>query len=464
VIKRQDFWFPPELEELGGAPTGTRAGQLLFLSGQFPRNQVNGEPIRKLWDLPQHAVKQLETVEHRDGREGHIKAQTWAIYDNLSRILMSQGSSFDHVVKQGIYLRYISDTGPMEELMLSFFPGSKPATTITTMSMDGVHPDYLIQVEIVAFVPQQGGLELKNIDVPDLAPVTRPYPQASRVGQLVFLSAMRGINPKTGRAGRSFDEMDADTRKLITTGNYHTDAAEEAIKVQTSFAHLNMKRVLESEGGSISNVVNLRQLSAVEPKETGRIHFLRIHFTGTSKAESPCRTSFYVPSIGAESGLTLMYDGVALLPGEWKKGGEVRAEFDMSHLPMTQRAGPFVFTTGYISMDKETHGPIQSFPQISDAGRLFGLTRLDDAEPILAESWHIYRTVATLLEQAGSSMSRVVHQYVLLRNVAHYNAVERVANVVYQGKMPATTIVGTVNIGPYPGLLLEIYCLALVDD
>ena len=45
MIKRQDFWFPPELEELGGAPTGTRAGQLIFLSGQFPRNQESGEPI-----------------------------------------------------------------------------------------------------------------------------------------------------------------------------------------------------------------------------------------------------------------------------------------------------------------------------------------------------------------------------------------------------------------------------------
>jgi enamine deaminase RidA (YjgF/YER057c/UK114 family) len=351
----------------------------------------------------------------------------------------------------------------MEEIMLGFYPGPKPATTISSMSMEGVHPDYLIQVEIVAFVPEPGGLELKAIDVPELSPVTRPYPQATRVGQLVFFSAIRGINPQTGRAGRTFDEMDTETRKILVTERYHTDAAEEALKVQTSLSHLHMRRILESEGGSSSNVVNLRQISAVDPKDTGRIHPLRVHFTGTGKAESPCRTSFYVPSIGAENGLTLMYDGVALLPGEWKKGGEVRPEFDMSHLPMTQRAGPFVFTTGYIAMDKVTHGPIQRFPQLADAGRFLGLTRLDDAEPILAESWHIYRTIAGLLEQAGSSMSRVVHQYVLLRNVSHYAAVERVANIVYQGKLPATTIVGTVNIGPYPGLLLEVYCLALVD-
>jgi len=461
--KREDFWFPAELEGLGGAPTGCRAGQLLFLSGQYPRNATSGQLVRKLWDLPPDGLQQLQTVEHRDGREGHIKAQTWTIYDNISRILASQGSSLDHVVKQSIYLRTVHDIGPMEDVMLGFFPGRKPATCIACMSMEGVHPEYLVQVEIVALVPKPGGLTIKSIEVPDLAPVTRPYPQATAVGQLVFFSAIRGINPQTGRVGQTFDDVDAETKKLLMTGRYHTDTAEESLKVQTALTHLHMKRVLESEGGGIGNMINLRQICAVEPKDTGRIHPLRVHFMGTSKADSPCRTSFYVPSLGAEDGLAIMYDGMALLPGEWKKNGEVRTEFEMSHLPMTQRAGPYVFTTGYVSMDKGAHAPLQSFPQITGAGRLLGLTRLDDAEPIQAEAFHVYRTIADLLEHAGSSMSRVVHQYVLLRNVSHYSAVERVASIFYGSSMPATTIVGTVNIGPYPGLLLEVFCVALAD-
>ncbi|MCC7483455.1 MAG: RidA family protein [Burkholderiales bacterium] len=462
-IERVDFWYPPELKELGGAPTGCRAGELLFLSGQYPRNPANGEPIRKLWDLPAHAVEQLQTVEHRDGREGHIKAQTWIIYDNIARILRSQGSSFDHVIRQGIYLRDASDMGPMEEVMLGFYGERRPATTISGMSMEGVHPEYLIQVEIVALVPQADGMEVEPINVPELAAVTAPYPQAVRVGQLVFLSGLRGINPRTGRLARTFDDVDAQTRKLLETGRYHTDTGEESLKVQTALTHLHMKRVLEHAGGQIADIVNLRQICAVGPKHTGRIHPLRVHFMGTTKAESPCRTSFYVPSLGQEEGLAILYDGAALLPGKWKKGGEVRPEFEMSHLPMTQRAGPYLFTTGYIAMDKSERGPVHSFRQINGAGRLLGFTRLDGDEPILAEAWHIYGVVAELLERAGSSMSRVVHQYVLLRNVSHYAMVERVANVFYRGKLPATTIVGTVNIGAYPGLLLEVFCVALIN-
>jgi len=462
--KREDFWFPVELQRLGGPPTGCRAGQFLFLSAQYPRNAISGEPVRKLWDLPPKGVAQLETVEHRDGREGHIKAQTWTIYDNLSHILASQGSSLDQVIKQGIYLRTVNDIGPMEDVMLGFFPGRKPATCITTMSMEGVHSEYLVQVEIVALIPQNDGMTIDSIELPDLAAVTCPYPQATRVGQLVFFSAIRGINPHTGKVGRSFEDVDADTRKLLITGRYHTDTAEESLKVQTALTHLHMKRVLESEGGSIENIVNLRQICAVEPKDTGRIHPLRVHFMGTSKADSPCRTSFYVPSLGSEDGLAIMYDGVALLPGEWKKNGKVRAEFEMSHLPMTQRAGPYIFTTGYISMDKRIHAPLQSFPQISGAGRLLGLTRLDDVEPIQAEAFHIYSTIADLLEHAGSSMSRVVHQYVLMRNVSQYSVVEGIARSFYDDSLPATTIVGTVNIGAYPGLLLEVFCVALADS
>ena len=51
-MERTDFWFPPQLEALGLPPTGTRAGQLAFLSGQLPRDMETGALIRR---LPGHA-------------------------------------------------------------------------------------------------------------------------------------------------------------------------------------------------------------------------------------------------------------------------------------------------------------------------------------------------------------------------------------------------------------------------
>ena len=90
----KDFWYPPQLQEAGTTPTGCRAGEFLFLSAQVPRDLETGRVIRSLWDLPPEGTEQLATgFEHPDGREGPIKAQTWTIYTNLSRILAEQWSS-----------------------------------------------------------------------------------------------------------------------------------------------------------------------------------------------------------------------------------------------------------------------------------------------------------------------------------------------------------------------------------
>lgn len=460
-----DFWYPAELKSMGAPPTGSRAGQLLFLSAQFPRDLESGRVIHKFWDLPPSLVQKLETSEHRDGREGPIKAQTWTVYTNIAQILEANGTSLDNVVKQGIYLRDPEDVGPMEEMMLTFFPGQKPATNISCTSTRGMHRDYLIQVEVVAFVPGAGRLQKQVIDLPDLAPVTSPYPQAMRVGQLVFFSALPGINPATGRPGRAFDDVDPETRPLLVTGRGHTDGSEEVIKTQVTLIHQHLKRILESQGGSMADLVKLRHYAPVGPRHSGKTYPLRIRFMGTPKDETPCLTGYYVPHLTGAPGLDIKYDGVALLPGEWKKGGEVWPEIDMMHLPMTQRAGPYIFTTGYVAMDKlGTHGPLESFTQLKDAGRLFGLTRFDDNEPLQAQTWLSYHDIKAMVERAGSDMSRVVYQSVLVREAAQYPVVEQIASYFYGGRIPPTTITEVNNIGPYDGLLLEVWVIAIRND
>ena len=67
-----------------------------------------------------------------------------------------------------------------------------------------------------------------------MAPVTEPYPQAVRVGQLLFFSGLSGINPETGRVATRVDEIDPELRKIIKTGRYKTDSAEEPFKAQRS--------------------------------------------------------------------------------------------------------------------------------------------------------------------------------------------------------------------------------------
>lgn len=63
-MKRQDLWYSTEAESIGATPTGTRAGQFLFLSAQTSINPDTGEIIRELVDLPPEAHDRLATPHH----------------------------------------------------------------------------------------------------------------------------------------------------------------------------------------------------------------------------------------------------------------------------------------------------------------------------------------------------------------------------------------------------------------
>ena len=206
-MDRQDFWFPAELESLGAAPTGTRAGQFLFLSGQTPRNTETGKVIRKLPDLPDDAIEGLRSWGvHGDGREGPINAQTWQVYQNLSRILESQGSSLEHIVRQRLYLTDWRDIRNAERVMQSFFPGEKPATTIARMTDNGYHDDYRIIVEVVALAPEEGGLTTPRCTCLDSKRSARRTRRGSASRPALHLGALRrrpGNGPGAHQARRS---------------------------------------------------------------------------------------------------------------------------------------------------------------------------------------------------------------------------------------------------------------------
>ena len=143
-------------------------------------------------------------------------------------------------------------------------------------------------------------------------------------------------------------------------------------------------------------------------------------------------------------------DSVAVVPGgEWEKVGKTYPEIVSGPIPMTQQAGPLIFLTGYSGRD-QANFPIVTFDQLRDHGKLMGLAHYDDpeSETMMCQAWHIYRTYQRLLKEAGSDISRVVHQVLYLVDVSKLAALERVARVIYDGKVPPTTVIGADEIGP----------------
>ena len=464
-MDRQDFWFPAELESLGTPPTGTRAGQFLFLSGQTPRNPETGKVIRKLPDLPDDVVEGLRSWGvHGDGREGPINAQTWQVYQNLSQILESQGSSLEHIVRQRLYLTDWRDIRNAERVMQTFFPGEKPATTIARMTDNGYHDDYRIVVEVVAIVPEEGGLTTTAVHVPGLEKVCPPYPQGVRVGDLLFTSGLYGVDPETGRVPTRLSEVNDEGAAALTSGNYHIDISLEAFKAQMALVRSNSKRLLESQGASMTDMLRYNLCTSVGMVDVGV--FVPLYaYDNPDPGTAPTITGFTMGAgrLSGDPDATAVMDSVAVVPGgEWEKVGKTYPEIVSGPIPMTQQAGPLIFLTGYSGRD-QANFPIVTFDQLRDHGKLMGLAHYDDpeSETMMCQAWHIYRTYQRLLKEAGSDISRVVHQVLYLVDVSKLGALERVARVIYDGKVPPTTVIGADEIGPYPELQLEIDVVAI---
>ncbi len=84
--------------------------------------------------------------------KGDVEAQTHQVYANLQAILEELGGSLEDIVKLTTYL---TDRGHLEafrRVRNRFFRDPFPPNTLLFVS-GLAHPDYLVEIEAVAFLP-----------------------------------------------------------------------------------------------------------------------------------------------------------------------------------------------------------------------------------------------------------------------------------------------------------------------
>ncbi|MGH7265735.1 MAG: RidA family protein [Candidatus Rokuibacteriota bacterium] len=105
-------------------------GTTLYISGQIAQD-ANGSTVGK----------------------GDFAAQARQVFENLKAMVEAGGGTLADVVKLTFYLtdvRYRQDLVPIRE---KYFGPKLPASTLlTTPAL--AHPDYMLEVECVAFVPE----------------------------------------------------------------------------------------------------------------------------------------------------------------------------------------------------------------------------------------------------------------------------------------------------------------------
>lgn len=121
----------PEPSDLPFSSAIRARGDFVFTSGHVGFDPATGEPP-----------------------EG-ITAQTEQALQNLKAVLEAAGTSLEGAVKVNVYISSPEHYEPMNDVYRRFFPTDRPART--TVVTELVRADLLVEIEIVALMPNEEG-------------------------------------------------------------------------------------------------------------------------------------------------------------------------------------------------------------------------------------------------------------------------------------------------------------------
>lgn len=127
----------PTISNYSHAARVPAGADLLFISGQGPTDERGN--LVGADDL----IRQAEQV-----------------YENIRRILAASGAGFEHVVKMNLYVTDFSRRTELVAVRGRLFGAHKPVSTAVQVSRLAV-PDWLIEIDCVAAVPDSGRLEIR---------------------------------------------------------------------------------------------------------------------------------------------------------------------------------------------------------------------------------------------------------------------------------------------------------------
>jgi 2-iminobutanoate/2-iminopropanoate deaminase len=122
---REAVSTPSAPAAIGPYSQAVRAGSLLFVSGQIPLDPETGVIV-----------------------EGDVAMQTHRVFRNLAAILEAAGSSFDRVLRVGVFLADMNDFAAMNEVYGTYFTAPAPARA--TIQAARLPRDARIEIDVIA--------------------------------------------------------------------------------------------------------------------------------------------------------------------------------------------------------------------------------------------------------------------------------------------------------------------------
>ncbi len=126
-------------QPLGGYPHIKRVGDFIYISGTSSRRKDNTHVGAK---------------QDADGNwQLDIAIQTKAVIENIEELLASEGADLTHVVDMTTFLVDMNDFPGYNEVYGSFFNGQSGPTRTTVAVHQLPHPNLLIEMKAIAYLP-----------------------------------------------------------------------------------------------------------------------------------------------------------------------------------------------------------------------------------------------------------------------------------------------------------------------
>jgi 2-iminobutanoate/2-iminopropanoate deaminase len=113
---------------IGPYSQAIKANGFVFLSGQTPIDPATGELV-----------------------PGGVTEQTQQVFKNLIAVLTAAGTSLEHVVRSGVFLKNMNDFAAMNAVYTTYFPQNPPARS--TVEVARLPKDCLVEIEMIALIP-----------------------------------------------------------------------------------------------------------------------------------------------------------------------------------------------------------------------------------------------------------------------------------------------------------------------
>jgi 2-iminobutanoate/2-iminopropanoate deaminase len=94
-----------------------------------------------------------DAAGHTVGK-GDMAAQTRQVLENIRDVLASVSGTMDDIAKVTVFVTDVAEIAKIHEVRAGFFKKPYPASTLVQVAQL-IDPDWLIEIEAVAVIPQQ---------------------------------------------------------------------------------------------------------------------------------------------------------------------------------------------------------------------------------------------------------------------------------------------------------------------